>query len=57
MEEEETMLMETLQAVKDRTILKYVQETINNPIKEGRVFKPKKPADLKPPRPELSVDN
>jgi hypothetical protein len=57
MEEEETILMETLQAVKDRTILKYVQETINNPIKEGRIFKPKKPADLKPPRPELSVDN
>lgn len=51
MEEEEIMLMETLQAVKNRTILKYVQETINNPIKEGRLFVPKKP------RNELSVEN
>ena len=42
MEEEEIMLMETLQAVKDRTILKYVQETINNPIRDGTMFLQKK---------------
>ena len=51
MEEEEIMLMETLKAVKNRTILKYVQETINNPMKEGRLYVPKKP------RHELSVEN
>jgi hypothetical protein len=42
MEEEEVMLMETLKAVKDRTILKYVQETINNPMKDGTLLLPKK---------------
>jgi hypothetical protein len=42
MEEEEIMLMETLKAVKDRTILKYVQETINNPMKDGTLLLAKK---------------
>jgi hypothetical protein len=42
MEEEEIMLMETLQAVKDRTILQYVKETITNPMREGKKFVPKK---------------
>ena len=36
------MLMETLKAVKDRTILKYVQETINNPMKDGTLLLAKK---------------